>query len=51
MKESHWRARIRAMHRLGAHALSFAILAAAMLRGVGEFASLQRWRMREWIAR
>lgn len=23
----------------------------ALLRGLGEFASLQRWRIREWTAR
>jgi hypothetical protein len=26
-------------------------VAVALLRGVGEFTSLQRWRLKEWIAR
>jgi hypothetical protein len=28
-----------------------AVIVFAMLRGLGEFASLQRWRVREWMAR
>lgn len=32
-------------------ALHVAALAVALLRGVGEFASLQRWRLKEWMAR
>ena len=32
-------------------ALQIAAVAVAMLRGLGEFATLQRWRFKEWIAR
>lgn len=39
------------MSPVTANALRFAIVAVALLRGLGEFASLQRWRLREWIAR
>jgi hypothetical protein len=28
-----------------------AALATALLLGVGEFLALQRWRLREWLAR
>lgn len=28
-----------------------AALAWALLRGIGEFVALQRWRLREWLAR
>ncbi len=28
-----------------------AALAWALLRGIGEFAALQRWRLRAWLAR
>jgi len=39
------------MHHLAYGALRFAIVALAVLRGLAEFASLQRWRVREWMAR
>jgi hypothetical protein len=29
----------------------FVAVTVALLRGVGEFATLQRWRLKEWIAR
>jgi hypothetical protein len=28
-----------------------AVVAFALLRGVGEFAALQRWRLQAWLAR
>jgi hypothetical protein len=31
--------------------LQWAIVAAALLRGLGEFLSLQRWRIQAWLAR
>jgi hypothetical protein len=40
-----------AMHPLAGNALRLAIVGLAVLRGLAEFASLQRWRLREWIAR
>lgn len=39
------------MKQLAATVLQLASIALALLRGVGEFTSLQRWRLREWIAR
>lgn len=32
-------------------ALTLAAVCLALLRGVGEFAHLQRWRLRDWLAR
>jgi len=31
--------------------LRLAIVTFALIRGLAEFASLQRWRLREWMAR
>lgn len=32
-------------------ALHWAIIAIALLRGLGEFLTLQRWRINAWLAR
>lgn len=34
-----------------ATAFHIACVALALLQGVGEFATLQRWRIKEWMAR
>jgi hypothetical protein len=34
-----------------AAAFQMACVALALLKGVGEFTTLQRWRFREWMAR
>lgn len=39
------------MTHLTTTAFRFTAFAVALLRGLGEFASLQRWRVREWLAR
>jgi hypothetical protein len=39
------------MSHFAAQMIRNAIVALALLRGLGEFASLQRWRVREWMAR
>jgi hypothetical protein len=39
------------MQALAAGALRHAIVALAVMRGLAEFVSLQRWRLHEWMAR
>ena len=39
------------MPRILESALRLAAISFAVLRGLAEFASLQRWRLREWMAR
>jgi hypothetical protein len=40
-----------AMKQPAVAVFQFVSVAVALLQGVGEFATLQRWRLKEWITR
>lgn len=39
------------MKRISVLLVQFAVIAVALIGGVAEFVMLQRWRVREWLAR